>query len=111
MKGGETMANRKIFKSARPADVTQNLAGGVAYAMSEKAALTQYVMTGTFSNTFYADAEEDTDRILGLARTRAGVSGEARRPARERGYMKDAPARRVAMLAARSPKPREGNDG
>lgn len=35
------MANKKIFKPATPADVTRNLAGGVAYEMSDKAALAQ----------------------------------------------------------------------
>jgi 60 kDa SS-A/Ro ribonucleoprotein len=99
------MANKRIFRSARPADVTRNLAGGVAYAMSDQAALTQYLMTGTFSNTFYANAEEDAARVLELAR---GLEPEYLAKlavfARERGYMKDAPALLVALLAVRAPK-------
>jgi 60 kDa SS-A/Ro ribonucleoprotein len=99
------MANKRIFKSARPADMSRNLAGGVAYAMSDTAALTQYVMTGTFSNTFYADAEEDVERIVELAKNLdAEYLAKLAVFARERGYMKDAPALLVAMLAARSPK-------
>lgn len=99
------MANKKIFKSARPADVTQNRAGGVAYAMSDQAALTQYVMTGTFSNTFYADAEEDVERILELATSiEPEYLAKLAVFARERGYMKDAPALLVAVLATRAPK-------
>jgi 60 kDa SS-A/Ro ribonucleoprotein len=99
------MANKKIFKPASPADLTRNLAGGVAYAMSEKAALAQYLMTGTFSNTFYAHAQEDTDRVLALAKKlEPEYLAKLAVFARERGYMKDAPALLVAVLAARAPK-------
>jgi len=99
------MANKKIFKPATAADVTRNLAGGVAYAMSDRAALAQYLMTGTFSNTFYANAEEDTARILDLAkRLEPEYLAKLAVFARERGFMKDAPALLVAVLAARSPK-------
>lgn len=99
------MANKRIFKPAKPVDVTRNLAGGVAYAMSDKAALAQYLMTGTFSNTFYADAEEDTDRVLALAKKlEPAYLAKLAIYARERGFMKDAPALLVAVLATRSPK-------
>src|SRR5215472_3476186 len=99
------MANKKIFKPARPAGVTSNLAGGVAYTMSDKAALTQYLMTGTFSNTFYAYAEEDTARVIELAKKlEPEYVAKLAVFARERGYMKDAPALLVAVLAGRSPK-------
>src|SRR5262245_23618454 len=99
------MANKKIFKPAPPKGVTRNLAGGVAYAMSEKAALTQYLMTGTFASTFYANAEEDTARVLELAgKVEPEYLAKLAVFARERGYMKDAPALLVAVLATRSPK-------
>ena len=99
------MANKRIFKPARPADLTRNLAGGVAYAMSDQAALAQYLMTGTFSNTFYANAEEDTERVLALAKKlEPEYLAKLAVFARERGYMKDAPALLVAVLAARAPK-------
>jgi 60 kDa SS-A/Ro ribonucleoprotein len=99
------MANKKIFKPAAAADITRNLAGGVAYAMSDKAALAQYLMTGTFSNTFYANAGEDTDRVLALAKKlEPEYLAKLALFARERGYMKDAPALLVAVLAARAPK-------
>lgn len=99
------MANKKIFKPASPPGVTRNLAGAVAYAMPNKAALTQYLMTGTFSNTFYANAEEDTARMLELAqKLEPEYLAKLAVFARERGYMKDAPALLVAVLASRSPK-------
>jgi 60 kDa SS-A/Ro ribonucleoprotein len=98
------MANKAIFASSPPADVTRNNAGGVAYALGAEAALAQYVMTGTFNSTFYADARADTARVVALANevtpeylARLAVH------AREAGYMKDAPAVMLAVLSARSP--------
>lgn len=98
------MANKAIFAPAPPADVTRNNAGGVAYALGAEAALAQYVMTGTFNSTFYADARADTARVVALANevtpeylARLAVH------AREAAYMKDAPAVMLAVLSARSP--------
>ncbi len=97
------MANKAIFAPAMPADVTRNRAGGVAYALSPEAALAQYVMTGTFNSTFYADAKADTARVVDLAR-RVSPEYLARLAvyAREAGYMKDAPAVMLAVLSLRS---------
>lgn len=96
--------NKNQFRSARPKDLTRNLAGGAAYALSQEAALAQYVLTGTFNSTFYADAEDDITRIAQLAVdlepkfiAQLAVYG------RERGYMKDAPALLLAVLSVRDP--------
>lgn len=98
------MANKKLFPSAVAADITKNNAGGVAVALSDEAALTQYVMTGTFNGTFYTDAETDLKWVIELARkiepeylARLAVF------ARERAYMKDAPALLLTALSVRSP--------
>jgi len=95
---------KKIFAAARAPDVCANLAGGVAYQMPPEAALAQYVLTGCFNSTYYADAAQDTQRIVDLANqveplflAQLAVYG------REKGYMKDAPALLVAMLSVRSP--------
>ena len=97
------MANKTIFASAVPADVTRNNAGGVAYAMGAEAALAQYVMTGTFNSTFYADAKADTDGVVGLAKQVAPeFLAKLAVFAREAGYMKDAPAVMLAVLSTRS---------
>jgi 60 kDa SS-A/Ro ribonucleoprotein len=96
--------NKNQFRSAKPKDLTRNLAGGVAFGMSQEAALSQYVLTGCFNATFYADAEEDLARVAQLA---ADVDPKflARLAAygRERGYMKDAPALLLAVLSVREP--------
>ena len=96
--------HKKIFAAARAPDVCANLAGGVAYQMPPEAALAQYVLTGCFNSTYYADAAQDTQRIVDLANqveplflAQLAVYG------REKGYMKDAPALLVAMLSVRSP--------
>jgi 60 kDa SS-A/Ro ribonucleoprotein len=95
--------HKNIFAPARPPDVGANLAGGVAYEMAPQAALAQYVLTGCFNSTYYADATQDTQRIVDLANqveplflAQLAVYG------REKGYMKDAPALLVAVLSVRS---------
>jgi 60 kDa SS-A/Ro ribonucleoprotein len=98
-----TMANKTIFAAAVPADVTCNNAGGLSYAMGAEAALAQYVMTGTFNSTFYADAKADTARVVDLARQVAPeFLAKLAVFAREAGYMKDAPAVMLAVLSTRS---------
>lgn len=98
------MANKAIFAPAPPADVTRNNAGGVAYALGAEAALAQYVMTGTFNSTFYADARADTARVVALANeVTPEFLAQLAVHAREAGYMKDAPAVMLAVLSARSP--------
>jgi 60 kDa SS-A/Ro ribonucleoprotein len=98
------MANKAIFASSPPADVTRNNAGGPAYALGAEAALAQYVMTGTFNSTFYADARADTARVVALANEVAPeYLAQLAVHAREAGYMKDAPAVMLAVLSARSP--------
>lgn len=65
------MANKILFrehgiaKRVKPTD-TINEAGGVAYSFTTQHALAQYCVTGTFSNTFYASAEEQLGKIIGL---------------------------------------------
>lgn len=98
------MANKAIFAPAPPADLTVNNVGGLAYALGAEAALAQYVMTGTFNSTFYADAQTDAARVVDLAReVPADFLAKLAVYAREVGYMKDAPAVLLAVLSARSP--------
>ena len=97
------MANKAIFASAIPTNMTQNNAGGVAYALGAEAALAQYVMTGTFNSTFYADARVDTAYVVALAnQVEPEYLAQLAVLAREAGYMKDAPAVMLAVLSVRS---------
>jgi 60 kDa SS-A/Ro ribonucleoprotein len=102
----DAVANRSLFGTlmgrfaSRP--VVHNEAGGRAYARTPAEALAQYVATGCFNATFYADAEEQLDRVLKLSRglppeflAKAAIYG------REHGRMKDMPALLVAVLAER----------
>lgn len=102
------MANKNLFKSivgllAPKADAV-NEAGGVAYAMSNQAALAQYASTGCLNATFYASAEKQLTDVLKFCE---GVEPEfiARTAiyARQDGFMKDMPALLCAVLAKRSP--------
>ena len=99
------MANKTMFKSVsgtkkgKIAD-TVNLAGGKAYAFEDEHALAQYVMTGTFNDTYYADGSVQLEQITELCK---GVDdmfiAKCAVFARKEGYMKDTPAFLCAILA------------
>ncbi|MFO0644166.1 MAG: hypothetical protein U0183_33395 [Polyangiaceae bacterium] len=98
------MSNKALFGYAgkAPAATIINEAGGRAYAFSAEHALAQLTVTGTLHNTFYANAEDQLDKVLSLA---AEVSPEMVAKTaiycREKGFMKDVPALLVAYLAKR----------
>ncbi|MDD5470321.1 MAG: hypothetical protein PHP05_00175 [Sideroxydans sp.] len=102
------MANTQLFASQRgqqlPLPDTTNEAGGAAYLLAPKARLMQYLMTGTLNGTFYATAEDQLDALLKLtAEVDAEFLARAAIYARQRGYMKDAPALIAAVLTRKSP--------
>lgn len=100
------MANKSLFSSLRggngPKANTVNQAGGIAYALSDEAALAQYAGTGCFNGTYYAAAHEQLDALSKLA---ASVDdrflAQTAIFCREQGFMKDAPAFLCATLANR----------
>ena len=100
------MANKNLFQTVRgmftPQTDTLNEAGGTAYKLSPKAALAQYAATGCFSQTFYADAGEQLEKILELTRNLdAEFVAKVAIYAREKGFMKDMPALLVAVLSVK----------
>jgi 60 kDa SS-A/Ro ribonucleoprotein len=100
------MANKNLFQTVRgiftPKANTINEAGGTAYKLSPKAALAQYAATGCFSQTFYADAAEQLDKVLALANELdAEFVAKTAVYAREKGFMKDMPALLVAVLSTK----------
>jgi 60 kDa SS-A/Ro ribonucleoprotein len=100
------MANKNLFQTVRglftPKADTINEAGGTAYKLSPKQALAQYAATGCFSQTFYADASEQLDKVLALAKELdAEFIAKVAIYAREKGFMKDIPALLVAVLASK----------
>lgn len=98
--------NKNIFSTklkSVPVTNTVNKAGGKAYALSDQAALAQYVVTSTFGDTFYAKADEQVDKVLQLAlNAEPEFLGKAAVYAHEVAGMKDTPALLLAVLAARS---------
>lgn len=100
------MANKNIFGSnpgnVKAADAV-NEAGGKAYALSDKAALAQYALTGTFNGTFYASAEDQLTKVLELSE-KCDVEYVAKLAvyARQRGLMKDTPAVLTAVVAGKN---------
>lgn len=102
------MANKALFQSSRgkllPAATAINEEGSLAYALEPKHALAQYAATGTLSNTFYANAEEQLETVLTLTRElEAEFIAKTAIYARTKGSMKDVPALLLAVLSAKSP--------
>src|SRR5207253_7878034 len=65
-------------------------------------ALAQVASTGCFNQTFYATAEEQLDRVMGLCRNvDSKFIARTAVYARERGFMKDMPALLCAVLATK----------
>lgn len=97
------MANSQLFRSHSktpvPTDAV-NEAGGVAYALSPKAALAQLASTGCLNGTYYASGEDQLAGVLDAASKCADPSYVAKVAiwARERGHMKDMPALLAAWL-------------
>jgi 60 kDa SS-A/Ro ribonucleoprotein len=103
------MANKNIFKSPASAVVrntpvsdTTNLAGGKAYAFTDKHAIAQIACTGTFNGTYYASAEDHSKMVKeSLDKLREDPLFVAKLAvySREKGYMKDMPAYLCTWLA------------
>ena len=98
------MANTALFKSSKgplvPRTDTFNRAGGKAYSLSPKHALAQYAATGCLNATFYASAEEDLDKVIGLCSAVEPLFlAKTAVYAREKGFMKDMPALLCAALS------------
>jgi 60 kDa SS-A/Ro ribonucleoprotein len=80
-----------------------NEAGGVAYAFGTQHALAQLAVTGCLSNTFYADARTQLDKVLALTKDcDSEFIAKTAMYARHGAFMKDMPALLMAVLAARS---------
>ena len=102
------MANRTLFQTLVSAVVprtnARNEAGGPAYQLPPRQALAQYAATGCLSATFYADAQEQLERVLALCEgLETTFVAKTAIYCRRRGYMKDMPALLLAALSRRDP--------
>lgn len=106
------MANFRLFSNRKAAAVrrnvpkatAKNLAGGPAYAFTPKHALAQLATTGTFNNTFYADAREQLDAVSLLAdEVDNEFLAKTAVYARQSAFMKDMPAALLTLLSSREP--------
>lgn len=100
------MANLQLFQTRRgalqPSANALNEAGGVACALPPQHQLAQLAATGCLNNTFYAQAQDQLDAVLALAREVDPVFvAKTAVYARRAGHMKDMPALLAASLAVR----------
>lgn len=98
--------NKKVFIKRRPGREivpTTNEAGGSAYLLSDKEVLAQLVMTGTFNNTYYTNAQDQQTKLASLLpKLDSEFIGKCAIHGRQNGLMKDMPAYLVAFLATRN---------
>ncbi len=100
------MANKSLFQTFtgmfNPPTDTMNEAGGTAYKLSPKQALAQYAATGCFNHTFYANADEQLEKVLVFCKELdAEFIAKTAVYAREKGFMKDMPALLVTVLSTK----------
>ncbi|WNO10847.1 hypothetical protein [Teredinibacter sp. KSP-S5-2] len=95
------MANKNLFSKIRGIKADSvNEAGGKAYALSNKEALAQYVVTGCLNGTFYATDEKQLQTVIDLAnKVDARFLSQLAIYARNHAYMKDSPALLLAVLS------------
>ncbi|MEM6858442.1 MAG: VWA domain-containing protein [Pseudomonadota bacterium] len=102
------MANKNLFSSAlakfAPRTNATNYEGAVAYAYEPKAKLAQLAATGTFSDSFYSDADTQLADVLATAAKVDPVwVAKCAFYARQSGAMKDMPALLAAYLTLADP--------
>ncbi|WP_332777368.1 vWA domain-containing protein [Polaromonas sp.] len=100
------MVNTQLFQTLKgallPAALARNAEQAPAYAFNPRHQLAQLAATGCLSQTFYANAEDQLDKVTALAQeVDAAFVAKTAIYARESGYMKDMPALLVAGLAVR----------
>ena len=97
------MANTTLFQSLKTrltAADTRNEAGGIAYTLTPKQQLSQLAATGCLNSTYYADAQDQLEQVLELAKNlNAEFIAKTAVYARQKGFMKDMPALLLAVLA------------
>lgn len=90
--------NKQVFKNSSAPDTTNN-AGSTAYSMSNFNTLAQLAVTGTFNNTYYASAQDQTTQILELCKKNTPIDvAKIAVYARQAGCMKDTPVVLLAYL-------------
>ncbi len=98
------MVSKLLFPVKSPVVVplTTNQAGGKAYSMSNEHALCQFVVTGTFNGTYYANSEDQLAEVKKLVDSvNPNTIAKAAIYGFEVAKMKDLPAYLTAVLAAK----------
>lgn len=98
------MASKSVFATIvgklLPRTDAWNHENAPAYQLTPHQALAQLAWTGTFNQTFYADAREQLDEVLKLAwQVEPEFLAKTAIASFERGHMKDMPALLLAVLS------------
>ena len=98
------MPNTQVFSRSTPGKLVEptdavNNAGGVAYALSDEAALATLCCTGTIHNTYYVDAAAQFNDVMELCdKVTPAFIAKAAIYSRTKGFMKDMPCLLLAIL-------------
>ncbi len=104
MSNKNLFSNKSVSSKVTKAPDTINNAGGVAYNLSDQAALAQLAMTGCFNGTYYVSDKEQLQKTLELAnKLDPKFVAKLAVYAREKGLMKDASAVLAAVVAGKDP--------
>lgn len=100
------MVSRSMFSTSVRNRATKtdtiNLAGGQAYSTSAEHDLCQFVVTGTFNNTYYASSDDQLNEVKKIvSQVHSNTIAKAAVYGHKNGKMKDMPAYLLAELAAR----------
>ncbi len=102
------MANKSLFASTPgkmlPRPDCRNREGALSYEYTPEHKLAQYAVSGCFSGTFYADAQQQLDDVMELCGVLApAFIAKTAIYCRKQGYMKDMPAFLTAALTLVGP--------
>jgi 60 kDa SS-A/Ro ribonucleoprotein len=94
--------NKNIFNTKTNKADKINNAGGLAYSLSNEAALAQFAATGTFSDTYYVNADKQLEQVKYYAsKVDPEFLAKVTVYSRESAFMKDMSAFLLATLMVR----------
>lgn len=96
------MASKELFKSRKVSKANAiNVAGVKAYSLTDKHALAQFTVTGTFADQYYTTASQQLAAVKTLLeKVEPTFVAKLSIYAREHGMMKDMPSALLAHLAS-----------
>ena len=96
------IVNKELFKASSSSEITKNLAGGNAFKLKDKKALTIFAMTGTFAGTAYSTPKDVLNNLKEMCDSVNDIEFVSNLAvySRQKGCMKDMPSFLLAYVFA-----------